>query len=185
MFTVLTAQKPDFNKTDGNIYSNSTPCSSGFLISCVLVWVSDALEVQEYKPLMLPIKSLILSIFTVKSLHLCLYFRNAHSALSNSPFSNCLHSDYYSLIQLLQMWLTLPLPGLHGWASVTLMSLHDEWLLHFHWPEKDRFRKMTVFFLGNAFYCHNRLHLYGVKMSEEQNWLGVQHLPLASFLSFF
>lgn len=38
----------------------------------------------------------------------------------------------------------------------------------FHWPEKDVFRKLTVF-LGNAFYCHNRLHLYGVKMSEEQN----------------
>lgn len=40
-------------------------------------------------------------------------------------------------------------------------------------------------FFGNAFYCHNRLHFYGVEMSEEQNWHGVQHLSLASFVSFF
>lgn len=137
--------------------------------------------VHEYKPLMLPIKSFLLSLFTVKGLHRCLCFWMHAQTV---PFLtaqrllliNTVVTD--TVVHLATNW--------PAWLGQCHFDVPARWtvITDFHWPKKDVFRTGCMHFLGNAFYCHNRLHLYGVKMSEEQKWHGVQHLPLASFVSF-
>lgn len=109
------------------------------------------------------------------------YYKSARSIGSFITACTAIITHYYTVV-------TDPVGNLatNGpvslWCPCTMNSYHAD----FHWPEKDVFRKLAgLFFFDNAFYCHNRLHLYGVEMSEEQNQHGVHHLSLASFVSFF
>lgn len=106
----------------------------------------------------------------------------------NRLLYNCLHSDYYTVV-------TDPVGNLATNGPERLGQCHFDvpaWWMVIRRTSTDLKRTYSgswlgcfFFFFGNAFYCHNRLHFYGVEMSEEENWHGAQHLSQASFVSFF